>query len=207
MVYSSNQVKVLWPYVDKIRRDDKEFPQWFVLGGPANGDEAQRLKAKYPHTTCLAVEPSSAMVEYQRTNGFPGEVVQAGLCNKVGVGEITIVNGSERNSSMVWDIKGELVKVSLTTVDALDYLYGPVDKGILWLDIEGMELEALRGAIGCFERGAFRLVNVEVNDDYPFTTRRIHSFLSCYGLERVKTWDNQGRYHNHVYAMREKTYA
>jgi FkbM family methyltransferase len=197
-VYSPGQVKVLWPF---LRRD----PSWFVLGGPANGDEAQCFALRYP-TDCriLGIEPSLRMRRHQLEHNFPGTLIAAGLDKHVGVRPLHSPAGAENCSSMVRDCGGDVHEVPTTTLDAIDADYHFAN-AVLWLDIEGMELPALRGASACLRRGAFELINVEILvDERPDDLTGIADLLTTAGMELVHEWDWQMAWRNQIWRLKEQ---
>src|SRR5207244_11987481 len=73
--------------------------------------------------------------------------------------------------------------------DRLDGMCGPFDRAVLWLDVEGSELRALRGAARLLARGAVDLVNVEVIDrgGDRAALEAVSELLRGAGLDRKST--------------------
>lgn len=195
-VYSPGQVSVIFPHVNFD-------PKWFVLGGPANGDEAQVFCRRYAGCQALGVEPSQVMREFQKDHDFPGTLVRGGLGERLEQRDIIIPPKQELRSSMVREVQGGTHRVWCTTLDKLDQQFGPFEDAVLWMDIEGMELPALRGGEECFKRRAFRLVNVEVMpDERPRDLIEIEHFLTYRGFWLVHEWDWQQERRNQIWRLR-----
>ncbi len=98
---------------------------------------------------------------------------------------------------------GHYSTVKTTTLDQLDRMYGRFKDAILWLDIEGMELRALQGAIGLLRRKAVRLINVEIRLDSEETVgAAIKELLTSQGFYEVFHWDRQsGNHYDAIYVM------
>lgn len=204
-IYSPDQVKVLYPIIDNIRDKLKlrTFPRYFVLGGPANGDEAQRIVTRYPWCRVVGVEPIKELVEYQRSNGFPGTLLHGGLDDTEGERTIYKIAGNEKCSSMLWNTTETPERVPTVTLDKLSEREGPFTRGVLWIDIEGMEMAALKGATGVLKDGGFGLINLEVNYLREENgAREIAELLKSYSYEQVHEWDHHRSvgYCNRVYS-------
>ena len=198
-VYSPGQVRVLFPHVN-FR------PKWFVLGGPANGDEAQVFCKEFPGCTALGIEPMRQFREFQKDRDFPGTLVRAGLGETFGPAEITtpVMFKDEIRASFVRHIEGHKQRTWLTTVDTLDKQFGPFEDAVLWLDIEGMELPALKGADETLKRrGSIKLINVEVMpDERPNDLGDIDRFLTNHGFWMIHEWDWQMERRNQIWRLR-----
>lgn len=182
-IYNPGQFKVVFPHLKGV------VPEWLVLGGPADANEAQTAVEEWSELKVIGVEPSAKMCEFQTAQGWPGILVQKALSDAVGYRTIRIPKGLERCSTLLLDLPGELVGVETTTVDTLDGLYGPFRNCVLWLDIEGWEGKALEGARGLFEREDVLLVNLEWVYQLGENRRQIGKFMREYGFQLAETWD------------------
>lgn len=196
MTYSPGQAKELFKYICKD-------PEWFLLGGPADADEAQTMMKQYPKINVLAIEPSAAMCDWQMDNGFNGRhLLHFALSDINSTSErIRIIRGCERQSTMVRDRPNvPWTAVDTITLDSLDIMYGPFDRAVLWLDIEGMEYRALIGATKLLERGAIDLMNIEfMPEERPEETRLTEELFKKYKFNLVHTWNWQGQQHDRIY--------
>lgn len=176
-IYNPGQVSVLFKHITKD-------PGWFILGGPADGDEAQVFHAHYPTIQIIGIEPCKLMYDIQIQRGFPGTLLNVGLSDQEGVG---ILRQNGRMSSMVRDTRGSEEEIPLTTLDALSEEHGPFTDAILWLDIEGMEYRALLGAKRLLHRKDIFLLNLEFMDDVG-TGMQIDRLLTEAGFTFVQAW-------------------
>ena len=83
---------------------------------------------------------------------------------------------------------GETHKVPAVTLDSMSEQYGPFQNAVLCLDIEGAEVEALKGAEQLLQRGAIKVFNAEV---FNTTEHEIASFLKRFGLIEMERWGHQ----------------
>jgi FkbM family methyltransferase len=172
--------------------------EWFVVGGPANWDEAQTVHAEYLHVKCIGFEPNLDFVEAQNEElEFPGIVHNCALWSSEEKRSLITPQGSTHMSSSIcrknpcpdvgeW-IEGESVSIQTRTLDLLSREFGPFRNAVLWLDIEYAELEALKGATDLLESGSILLINLEsfAHLDFP----EVNRLLSRYGFVLQKVWN------------------
>lgn len=202
-IYRENQFEVILDYV-KIK------PDWLILGGPADGNEAQCAVKHWPDLMVLGCEPIGILREYQLNNGWPRLpdtdtplLLPYALSDKTGNVVIKVPLDNPRCASLMPDRPGTDFTVETTTIDVLESYYGPFTNCILWLDIEGYELEALRGAVNLLNSGKVLAVNVEVLDRRPEVTKEIDKLLHLFGLILVKQWNiHKGTHHDRIYTSR-----
>jgi FkbM family methyltransferase len=201
MIYAQGQVlKVL----DHVGPEIK----WFLLGGPADGDEAQVLKAHHPDLEVIGFEPNYEMRKLQARRGFPGELVPCALWSHECELELRLMGygeQSERSGSVVkWRDKpidthaGQeklemppyraAYKVPARPLDLLSENYGPFEDAFLWVDVEGAELAALQGAARLLREGKIRMVSAEAFSDQEAA---IKDFLAEFGLVEALRWQHQ----------------
>lgn len=185
-VYNPGQARILfdvWP-------DEAE---WFVIGGPANANEAQTIKQSYPNMKCVGFEPNISMLNAQRMLKFPGDLHQIALWKEDTTLDLKIPNGRDISSSLNRDkdFKKECTKkqVPARTLDTLEKEYGPWDNIVLWLDIEDSEYEALQGAKRLFNEGKVLLCNVEIF--YREKQQPILQYMEEHCMRRLKTWNTR----------------
>jgi len=88
------------------------------------------------------------------------------------------------------------------TLDMLDQETGYSDRILLWMDIEGYELEALRTGPQLLSSGRIRWINLEVRSRWNFkkdacTESEIDEFLAGYGYRKVITYNHYPSSHHH----------
>lgn len=189
MTYNPGQFRNVVPFVTVP-------PKVLILAGPADGDEAQVAAERWPGLTVFGFEPFPPMYDWQLAHGWPGEFLSgAALSDAVGTQTLHLHPDPAtegRGSSLEQTRGGTTIEVETTTLDALRdaYQFAP-GSAMLWLDIEGHELAALRGGRELFASGAVRYVNVEVLARKADDGVRIDRLLRDAGLELVHTWNIQ----------------
>lgn len=181
MTYMPGQVRNVFSCVDFV-------PSWFVVGGPADGDEAQVFCKKYAGCKALGVEPVSAFCNFQ--HDFPGELLCGALWSESGsllvrapaaVDEMQ----KQRSTSAVRPYDGESHQVQAYTLDELHSTRQFYD-AVLWLDVEGAEYQILLGAQEMLK--ATVLINLEVFSDEELLFKRL---LRKHKFKEVKRWGEQ----------------
>lgn len=194
MIYNPGQLKEIYPYLDKT-------PDWFLIGGPADGNEAQCAKSRWPNVKVFACEPAREMVEWQLNNEFPSDGLLLPFALIDHCGEIPFVFNSQRprGGTSFRDSEGESRVVPGVTLDSMSEKYGPFNNAVLWLDIEGAEYAALCGAERLFEKRSIQLVNLEfiVQDKEQCTL--VEQFLSRHSFVCVGRHSDMGTHHDRIY--------
>ena len=200
MIYCSGQVTNIFPHINFD-------PKWFILGGPADGDEAQVFNQKYPGAKILGLEPGEKMFAYQMEVGFPGTLLFKALSNDIAVkqfketanqGGFLVVDETLGIRGLTFDTGisalGLTHDVQTTTLDQLDLEYGPFVNAVLWMDIEGSEMDALKGGEGLLSRSdGVLLLSMEIIEpldrDSEVELDRFKGFLSKFNYTVVHTWN------------------
>ena len=180
MFYRPGQARVLFPY----------WPtgvEWFIVGGPADGNEAQTVVERYPGVKCAGFEPNLEYVRFQEEHGFPGLLYPCALWDKNETLTFSLPTTLPRSGSVCRDLTGLSTTTSEVPARRLDSLLPPDlhDNLVLWLDVEHAEGAALRGAEGLLKQGKVLLLNVEVWDE---TFEEIDKLLASFGYAAVHTW-------------------
>ncbi len=169
----------LWP----------ENAEWFIVGGPADGDEGQVIKRRFGNgLKCLAIEPNPDYCQYQRGFHFPGEVVECALWDedKVNLGLALPPDATWRSAITVPTPIGNDRLCIGRTLDSLSLEYGPFTNSVLWLDIEYSEMRALKGAECVLD--SVLLANIETD------LHRVGSlvlFMERHSLQYVRSWNHR----------------
>lgn len=186
MTYNSGQFNIIKDFVI-------QEPEWLILGGPSDGDEAQCAKKLWPNINIIGVEPILECIQWQYANGWSRNalLLPFALSNVCGRATINVPREGIRAASLMPDRPGISQAVTTITIDKLDREYGPFNKSIFWLDIEGYEYEALQGASRVIASGVVDLINVEILHRRPEVADSIEEFLTDYGFSLVHTWNDQ----------------
>lgn len=178
-VYARNQARVLFPYwPDKV--------DWFVLGGVANGNEAQTIHEKYPDVKCIGFEPNPVMREHAAPD-FPGTTYPYALWETNGQMDLVVPSHRDISSSLCRPLGNDNIKydVPTYTLDTLSEELGPFTNSVLWIDIEWAELPALKGATNLLANH-IQLINLEVMTVEQL--KEITEYLAGFGFEEVHRW-------------------
>lgn len=204
--YGDGQLKVLLPHLPHP-------PRWLFLGGPADANEAQTARRLWPGIPVVGVEPNPEAVAWQRANGWPSDapLLHAALTDRHGgTVEVTYEPGRLRNArrsdspdQYVPASASRRITVPAVSIDGLTDLLeptlGPVEDALLWLDIEGSELLALRGAGRLLGGGRVMSINVELMDTIPGVTSGVHQLLTAAGYIAVCEWNASAACRDRVY--------
>ena len=190
MVYASGQVKNIFPYINFE-------PKWFLLGGPADGNEAQVFHEVYPDTKILGIEPNQEAFKFQTDFGFPGTLLPNALSstncsgrfqpNTIRSGWIVAQGKSPPTQTDAVDHPVEII-----TLDTLDREFGPFSEAILWIDIEEAEFKALEGANKLLQEKRIRLLNIEIIEPNLETNHELERFIQYlgeFGYKKVGEWN------------------
>ena len=212
--YSPGQIENLYPFLEGVT------PQWLLLGGPGSASEAQDAVKKWPRIRVIGVEPNPAAVSFQRRMGWPeGEpLVEAALWENVATVPMTnlpddLCGGDLLHASVYHPVgendkvAGSFPRIPAVTWDKLDVIYGPFAEAILWMDIEGSELEALRGAEKLFQRGAIRIANLELTSrpqTRMWEVKRMYEvdkIMTRHGFRHKKDWNDSDWCRDRIYLL------
>lgn len=198
MVYRSGQFEVVYPFLLETT------PEWLLLGGPADGDEAQCAVERWPDIGVIGAEPNLEMWEYQHPI-WPkkGTLHRAALSDKLGLANLRVPYDPRCSTLKPENPGGDQVVVCLSVDRIVEN--NQMDRIILWLDIEGWEYRVLQGARKSFEEGKILLVNVEVMDREVEKGVMIDEFMEGYNFEKVYQWSSDRDVHPHwdkIYRLR-----
>jgi FkbM family methyltransferase len=135
----------------------------FVDVGAHIGTTAIAAVSRFGFESAVALEPERANYRLMRVNLAANELeakirtFNVAVSNRVGTADLKLRSGSGSKHRLV--VEGEVeppstVDVPLTTLDTLARAgsFDPSRTGLLWLDVEGHELEVLQGAGQLVER-------------------------------------------------------
>jgi FkbM family methyltransferase len=189
VVYDPGQVENIYPHLNFD-------PEWFLLGGPADANEAQCLRQKFPDLAIVGFEPNPRFYRLQVARAFPGLLLPFALWEERKAMEIRTVDNEEgehqehRCASLTVYAKHPAVRQSISVearmLDDLSEEFGPFRQAILWIDIEESELQALRGAQKLLAAGEIRLINAELSQE---RLPPVAELLKEYGIREVGRWN------------------
>ena len=188
-------------YFDKLSDKPDAFINCGV--GPYPHSEARQFAKRYRGAPIVGVEPNRELYEL-RSRDYPGELHNVAVSDSAG--ELTLYPGTKDGgmSSVLPAADGhpidygEPYQVEAVTIDQIA---PQCERGFLWLDIEGYEAHALRGATETLKRCQWVLVEVS-------NTRRrvgeatlddIEAILNPHGFRTVMMFNAPGS-HDRLYA-------
>ncbi len=185
-------------------------PKWLLLGGPGSGNEAQTAIKKWPNLKGIGVELNPDAITFQRANEWPdwplifgalwSSLTSVPLANP----GTDLLHGSVHHGPT--PLGQTPLRVPGTTWDFLDEVYGPFEDAILWMDIEGSELEALQGSQRLLSRKAIMVANLELlsreGENRWERINVIHHIMEANGFQIAKIWNQSDFCQDRVYVRR-----
>ena len=184
--YAHGQVKSIYNYIPKTA-------EYFIVAGPANGDEAQEISIDFPDLKIIGFEPSKEAFQFQTKNDFPGDLFDVALSNENK--KLKFYNKSINQGTCFGqeDDNIESYNVDAITMDSFIEANPKINNIVLWADIEGGEYDMLMG----FEKYLDRVLcmNLEVMEDpnnRDGYIKKVNDFLVSNGFYLAHRW-NLGR--------------
>lgn len=182
--------------------------------GPVPHNEAETFRKLWPKMNIIGLEPNIDIF-IERFSRYPGKMYPWGLWSVSCLKALTMVKASKGKSSVLdphpdWAGKWSFDKristksvINCTTLDQLDEILGFPEDIFLWMDIEGSELEALKGGHKLLASGRVKWIDVEVS----LQPRRIgepsendlSDFLRQYGFSIRQRYNVETHFQNVVY--------
>ena len=170
-------------------------PEWFIDLGPGCACEHEDALKAWPGVKLLGLEPSDVGFRAANTR-WPkdGKLLKVAAWDSDGEAVLyypedllhstLFVDGQRNYDNDTTNVLGtkDLVTCPTRSLDSLDLEYGPFNNVALWMDIEGAERRALKGAASLLARRAIIAVNIEVRPPYA---GEIAETLGMGGLKKV----------------------
>jgi FkbM family methyltransferase len=101
---------------------------------------------------------------------------------------------------------GSAINVKLKTLDNFDALCNQAKNIILWMDIEGYELKALKSGKSLLSSRRVKIINLEVRrdkiDDWP-TKEEIEFFLRKYNYRKLSEYNFHSTHNDVLYILND----
>lgn len=195
--YSPGQLSVIYPFLGDF------VPKWLLLGGPADANEAQTAREKWPDIQIIGVEPNRDAITFQKSNGWPKDApLICGVLDDVNGQTRFLSNdtGSLRHQRVSTDkVVGTAVSI---TWDRIDSMLGPIEDALIWMDIEGREMLALEGADELLLRSGVKAINVEMqstSDSQRNLNKCLELLMRNRGFKAVHEWNKSPQCWDRIY--------
>ncbi|MEX2139800.1 MAG: FkbM family methyltransferase [Pirellulales bacterium] len=173
--------------------------------------EWQTLGAKYPSMRIFGCEPNP--IQHANLVGakFPGPLIAAAIGEMEGVATLHYPSDDlKRGSLLPVDYADAKCPVEVWSLDRFDEAMGRPDRILLWMDVEGYELSALRSGRRLLESGRLRWINLEERrgGDRPAEgwcdPQELHEFLCSNGYVRVADYNRYSTHQDAIYVHRDE---
>ncbi len=182
-------------------KDDK--PLAFYNMGAGCFYEWRTLKIVWPWLKVFGCEPCPDAYK-ELVPLYTGVLLNIAVGAEAGKQDLYLTHQDQAGSTLKpapSELSRAKVTVDVWTLDQFDEWAGKPKDVLLWMDIEGSELDALRGGTRLLESGRVRWINLETRDKCPDdclkghpTTAQINAFLVQYDFVPVHRYNVQGDY-------------
>lgn len=173
--------------------------------------EANTLKTIFPEMEVFGCEPLIDLYPKEVASGFPGVLLPIGISSQEGVLKINYRDeGKLLDASALAEDLPNSKEVNVWTLDKFDRFANRPDRVMLWMDIEGMELDALLGAKELLGSGRVKWINLEerregnVPEGWPHP-KNIATLLEAYGYERALEYNVHLGHQDVIYTLGENS--
>jgi len=166
------------------------------------------LGAVWPGMRLFGCEPHPGQYEFLIRNGWPGVLANVAIGQPEGIRRLH-THPTQMCSSLVVPRGGDTVDVKVWSLDRFDQQMGRPGRILLWMDIEGGELEALASGPELLSSGRVRWINIEerkpgrVPEGWP-DPKEIHGLLDGYGYRREKAYNHHPTHHDVIYRHKDE---
>lgn len=186
----------------------KEFKAFIDIGvGPKT--EYLVIKKKFPKVPLFGVEANPDTYNLIK-DVFPGKVFNRAISESGEPVDFYIHKENTMASGLIpYDnTKDNIQKITVPsqTLDGFFQEIGEPDGCLMWMDIEGYELKALRSAPRMLVSGKIKWLNIEVrnrwnNKSNACTESEIDRFLEIYGYKKIFSYNHypSSRHHDSIY--------
>lgn len=171
--------------------------------GVGDKTEWKNLKEQYPFLRVYGCEPNHTLYD-KLIDIFPGSLAPLAVGSEAGPKTLYIPEGKPMSASLykTEDTEREF-RVAVITLDQFDLWAAEQQDIILWLDIEGSELSALKSGMRLLRSGRILAINLEVRDEAVVpgwaTSKEIDDLLTSLDFKLVKTYLNNVSHRDVIY--------
>lgn len=163
--------------------------------------EWKHLGEHYPEMRLYGIEANPDMCVRIVEAGFSGVLLNKAVFDRPGSLELKVYRDDGLDASLLSIDKRPVSKIHLIdciTLDEADTLFGCQQNILLWMDIEGAELSALKSAPNLMKSKRVNWINLEVRENPPWvggcTASEINAFLVDHGYRKVVEYNR----HPHI---------
>jgi FkbM family methyltransferase len=193
---------------EERQRKREAFPIRFMMSppkamydigvGPKTEWDVYRLA--FPDMRTFGVEANPGMVKDILARGWSGPLLNAAITTKTEKLKLSLYRADGLDASIL-DIPGrsvaDTVEVDPMTLDAADVIFEEQEDILLWMDIEGAELDALISGPNLMGSGRVRWINLEVRPTAPWvggcTDVEVEAHLASLGYKKVAEYNHNKR--------------
>lgn len=173
--------------------------------------EWRTLSRKYPTMRCFGCEPLPSQYEQLIQAGFPGPLAQVAIGDREGT-QLLHYSPTDVKVASLFPVPyaAATCEVKVWTLDRFDENMGQPDRILLWMDIEGSELAALRGGPRLLASGRVRWINLEErrNGHQPAEgwcdPKELHAYLTGSGFVRVADYNRHPTHQDAIYVLKDE---
>lgn len=177
--------------------------------GPLSKSEWKHIKDKEPSIEIFGCEPNPPLF-LELLPQFNGRLLNVGISDKPSIA-LHVADGLDAfGRSSIFPVSGmdKTVEVPCMTLDEFDRRAGEPSNIILWMDIEGSELIALKSGKELLESGRVSVINLEVRatseiEEWP-TSDEIAEYLESVGYPLTITYNDHGTHRDAIYQRKTK---
>lgn len=173
--------------------------------------EWSTLKRVYREMQLFGCEPHPEERQKILKADFPGPLLEVAIGEMPGRAKLRMhATDSMSSSLMPITASAAEVDVEMWTLDQFDAHVGSADRILLWMDIEGSELAALRGGSNLLSSGRVRWINLEERRNGHSPTDgwcqppEIQSLLESYGYRRMTAYNRHATHQDVIYVHQDE---
>jgi FkbM family methyltransferase len=194
-----------------IRRFIRGTPGALYDIGVGPKSEWRTLGKAYPKMLIFGCEPHPTQHEALLKAKFPGPLAKVAIGEQEGVATLHVPTHDLKCCSLLAvRYANATCEVPVWTLDRFDTQMGSPDRILLWLDVEGSELSALRSGPGLLASGRIRWINLEERRKGHCPVpgwcepEELHAFLTNHGYVRIADYNRHATHQDAIYAHREE---
>lgn len=159
--------------------------------------EWRTLSEIFPQMSVHGVEANPELIDFLLKSNWIGQLLNNAVTQKIGKTEIKIFSEELLDSSILnLKSRNQIRKhdVDCISLDEADLAFNKQSQILLWMDIEGSELDALKSGFSLLRSGRVRWINLEVREvpswEGGCSSSEIDEFLVGAGFKKVASYNH-----------------